>query len=253
MHSYAQRRHAVPDEYMAQTQKDITPLMRSILIDWMVGVHQRFKLLQETMYMTIDIMDRFLALQSVTRAKLQLVGITSMLIAAKYEETYPPMVHDMIFISDNAYSRAEVLAMESLILKKLDYNLGTPLPLHFLRRYSKAVGADGQVHTLAKYFMELKMLRYDMVKFTPSETACAAMLLSRQILRNKDWNAQLEYYSNYKEEQLKDCVKHMEAMIMESKTCDQQAVTKKYSSPKFMSISNLPELKAFISSHESLV
>ena len=119
--------------------------MRGVLIDWMVGVHLRFKLLQETLFMTVEVMDRFLSMQAVSRSKLQLVGVTSMLIASKYEETYPPIVSDMITISDNAYSRAEVLAMESTILKTLDYNLGTPLPLHFLRRYSKATNADTRV------------------------------------------------------------------------------------------------------------
>lgn len=104
-----------------------------------------------------------------------------MLIASKYEEMYPPEVRDFVFIADNAYSRSEIFAMEALILRKLDFNLGTPLPLHFLRRFSRACHADTQVHTLAKYLMELKTMSYGMVKFRPSETAAASIWIARKV------------------------------------------------------------------------
>ena len=79
-----------------------------------------------------------------SRSKLQLVGVTSMLIASKYEEMYAPEIADFVYITDNAYSKADIRRMECLILKTLDFNLGRPLPLHFLRRNSKA----GEVSTL---------------------------------------------------------------------------------------------------------
>ena len=84
-----------------------------------------------------------LQLQSVSRSKLQLVGVTAMLIASKYEEMYAPEIADFVYITDNAYSKADIRRMECLILKTLDFNLGRPLPLHFLRRNSKA----GEVST----------------------------------------------------------------------------------------------------------
>jgi hypothetical protein len=105
-----------------------------------------------------------------------------MLIASKYEEMYPPEVRDFVFIADNAYTRAEIFAMEALILRKLDFNLGTPLPLHFLRRFSRACHADTQIHNLAKYLMELKTMSYGMVKYKPSETAAAAIAVARRVL-----------------------------------------------------------------------
>lgn len=79
-----------------------------------------------------------------------MVGITALLIASKYEDMWPPRVADCVFIADNAYSCKDVLAMEQLMLRSLDYNLGCPLGLHFLRRYSKASGTEPKVHTLAK-------------------------------------------------------------------------------------------------------
>ena len=72
------------------------------------------------------------------KTELQLVGVTAMLIACKYEEMYAPEVRDFVYITDNSYTDERIRAMEREMLKALDYSLGTPLCLHFLRRYSRA-------------------------------------------------------------------------------------------------------------------
>ena len=86
-----------------------------------------------------------------TRNKLQLVGVAAMLVAAKYEEIYAPEVKDFVYITDRAYTEKEILKMEIKILSILQFDLGRPLPLHFLRRASKAGGVEAITHTLAKY------------------------------------------------------------------------------------------------------
>nr|KAF6499361.1 cyclin B2 [Molossus molossus] len=118
--------------------RDINGRMRAILVDWLVQVHSKFRLLQETLYMCIAIMDRFLQVQPVSRKKLQLVGITALLLASKYEEMFSPNIEDFVYITDNAYTSSHIREMEALILKELKFELGRPLPLHFLRRASKA-------------------------------------------------------------------------------------------------------------------
>uniref|UniRef100_A0A671FB67 Cyclin B2 n=1 Tax=Rhinolophus ferrumequinum TaxID=59479 RepID=A0A671FB67_RHIFE len=118
--------------------RDINGRMRAILVDWLVQVHSKFRLLQETLYMCIAIMDRFLQVQPVSRKKLQLVGITALLLASKYEEMFSPNIEDFVYITDNAYTSSQIREMETLILKELKFELGRPLPLHFLRRASKA-------------------------------------------------------------------------------------------------------------------
>uniref|UniRef100_A0A2K6G7H0 Cyclin B2 n=1 Tax=Propithecus coquereli TaxID=379532 RepID=A0A2K6G7H0_PROCO len=118
--------------------RDINGRMRAILVDWLVQVHSKFRLLQETLYMCVAIMDRFLQVQPVSRKKLQLVGITALLLASKYEEMFSPNIEDFVYITDNAYTSSQIREMETLILKELKFELGRPLPLHFLRRASKA-------------------------------------------------------------------------------------------------------------------
>ena len=73
-----------------------------------------------------------------SKKKLQLVGVTAMLIASKYEEMYAPEVQDFVFITDNTYTSADIRNMEKQMLRVMDYSLGSPLCLHFLRRYSRA-------------------------------------------------------------------------------------------------------------------
>ncbi|XP_028604775.2 G2/mitotic-specific cyclin-B1 isoform X2 [Podarcis muralis] len=117
--------------------QEITGNMRAVLIDWLVQVQMKFKLLQETMYMTVAIIDRFMQNNKVHKRMLQLVGVTAMFVASKYEEMYPPEIGDFAFVTDNTYTNVQIRQMEMKILRSLDFNLGRPLPLHFLRRASK--------------------------------------------------------------------------------------------------------------------
>lgn len=161
---------------------EITERMRALLIDWLVQVHSRFQLLQETLYLTVAILDRFLQVQPVSRRKLQLVGVTAMLVACKYEEMYAPEVGDFAYITDNAFTKSQILEMEQVVLRTLNFQLGRPLPLHFLRRASKVASSDVERHTLAKYLMELTLIDYDMVHYRPSEVAAASLCLSQLLL-----------------------------------------------------------------------
>lgn len=99
---------AVLPDYMESTQSHINEKMRSILVDWLVEVHMKFKLDPETLFLTINLIDRYLERKEVTRPKLQLVGVGCLFIATKYEEIYPPSVSDLVYICDNAYSRQNV-------------------------------------------------------------------------------------------------------------------------------------------------
>uniref|UniRef100_A0A8D2JD39 Cyclin B1 n=1 Tax=Varanus komodoensis TaxID=61221 RepID=A0A8D2JD39_VARKO len=128
--------------------QEVTGGMRAILIDWLVQVQMKFKLLQETMYMTVAIIDRFLQVrEAVTKKMLQLVGVTAMFIASKYEEMFPPEIGDFAFVTDHTYTKLQIRQMEMKILRSLDFSLGRPLPLHFLRRASKI----GETPTLQHY------------------------------------------------------------------------------------------------------
>ncbi|XP_072038247.1 G2/mitotic-specific cyclin-B-like [Amphiura filiformis] len=230
-------------DYM--NEQEINARMRTILVDWLVQVHLRFHLLQETLFLTVQLIDRYLQVQSVSKSKLQLVGVTAMFIAAKYEEMYPPEINDFVYITDNAYSKSQIRTMEMHMLESLHFALGKPLCLHFLRRNSKAGGADAQKHTLAKYLMELTLPEYDFVQYDPSEIAAAALNLAMQLLEpDVEWSTTLAHYSNYTDAHLAPIVTKMAILVQKSVKSKYQAVRTKFASSKFMRISGIPELKS---------
>ena len=93
--------------------------MRAILVDWLIDVHLKFKLVGETMFLCVNLIDRFLAKVQISRKKLQLVGVTCMFIASKYEEIYPPDLRDFVYVTDKAYTKEEILEMEGRVLSEL--------------------------------------------------------------------------------------------------------------------------------------
>jgi len=104
-----------------------------------------------------------------------------MFVASKYEEMYAPEIGDFVYITDGAYTQAEIRRQEIEILKVLNFDLGRPLPLHFLRRNSKAGSVDARVHTLAKYIMELTLIEYNMMHVPPSKLAAASLAISVKV------------------------------------------------------------------------
>ncbi|XP_051896380.1 G2/mitotic-specific cyclin-B2-like [Pristis pectinata] len=226
--------------------QEINERMRAILVDWLIQVHSRFHLLQETLYMTLAIMDRFLQSQPVSRKKLQLVAVTAMLLASKYEEMYPPVIGDFVYITDNAYTKTQIRQMEILILKELEFNLGRPLPLHFLRRASKAGNVDAEKHTLAKYLMELTVTDYSMVHIYPSEIAAAALCLALKVLDQSKWTPVQQYYTGYSEESLLSTMKHIAKNVVKINEglTKHVAIKNKYASAKLLKISTIPQLKS---------
>ncbi|XP_076170419.1 G2/mitotic-specific cyclin-B [Ptiloglossa arizonensis] len=232
--------------------QEVTSKMRSVLIDWLVEVHQQFHLMQETLYLTVAIIDRFLqAFRTIDRKRLQLVGVTAMFIASKYEEMYSPDINDFVYITDNAYSKVEILQMEMLIVKTLDYSFGRPLPLHFLRRYSKAGKALPIHHTMAKYFLEQSLIYYEMCHYPPSLLAAAAIYLAFIIIGNEGedkekvvWTNTLAHYSTYSRDDVLPIAQETASIIINADKSKYQAVRKKYLQSKYMKISTRPELRS---------
>merc|ERR1712083_1199461 len=226
--------------------------MRAVLVDWLIEVHSQFKLLQETLYMTVYIIDKFLQTEghTIRRNKLQLVGVTAMFIASKVEEMYAPEINDFVYITDNAYTAVEIRQMELRVLNTLGFNFSRPLPLHFLRRYSKAGDVDVLQHTVAKYIIELAQVEYSMAALPPSLVAASSLYLSLLILVPDGgvgvWNESLQYYSMYSSAQLLPTVAGLAAVVSKAGEAKLKAVYNKFSTNKMMKVALLPELSSAI-------
>ncbi|KAG2695195.1 hypothetical protein I3843_07G003700 [Carya illinoinensis] len=223
----------VSTNYMAQ-QFDINERMRSILIDWLIEVHDKFELTKETLFLTINIIDRFLSKQTVVRKKLQLVGLVAMLLACKYEEVSVPIVGDLILISDKAYTRKEVLDMESLMLNTLQFNMSVPTPYVFMQRFLKAAQSDKKLEQLSFFLIELSLVEYEMLKFPPSLLAAAAVYTAQCTLYSyKQWSKTCEWHTSYSENQLLECSRLMVGFHQNAATGKLTGVHRKYCTSKF--------------------
>lgn len=173
-------------EYMDH-QEDLEWKMRGILIDWLIEVHTRFRLLPETLFLAVNIIDRFLSQKVVPLDKLQLVGVTAMFIASKYEEVLSPHIGNFVHVADDGFTVDEVLSAERYTLQTLKYDLSYPNPMNFLRRISKADSYDIQTRTIGKYLMEISLVDHRFMKYPQSQTAATAMYVARLILGSGPW------------------------------------------------------------------
>ena len=185
MHSLEEKMK--PNANYMDHQAEIQWSMRSVLMDWLVQVHNRFTLLPETLFLAVNYVDRFLSAKVVSLGKLQLVGATALFVAAKYEEINCPSVQEIVYMVDGAYTADEVLKAERFMLSMLQFELGWPGPMSFLRRISKADDYDLETRTLAKYFLEITVMDERFVSCAPSFLAAAAHCLARFMLKKGDW------------------------------------------------------------------
>uniref|UniRef100_A0A7S1NPT6 Cyclin N-terminal domain-containing protein n=1 Tax=Eutreptiella gymnastica TaxID=73025 RepID=A0A7S1NPT6_9EUGL len=236
--------------YMGR-QTDINEKMRSILVDWLVDVHLKFKLLPETLHLAVILIDRFLASKVVTRQRLQLVGVVAMLIGAKYEEIYPPEIKDFIYISANTYTKDEILRMELLMLQTLEFNLTVPTIYPFVQRALQVFEADQVCRHMTYYFAELSLLDYNLLVFWPSTIAAACIYLARKVLisrahmQGETWTDVLEHYTTYTwaNPSFSRCVHALYDLVRGAKVHKCQAIRKKYSYAKNSGVSELADME----------
>ncbi|XP_004136337.1 cyclin-A2-2 [Cucumis sativus] len=240
--------------YMEQLQQDITANMRGILVDWLVEVSEEYNLVSDTLYLTVNVIDRFLSQNYIEKKRLQLVGVASMLIASKYEEICAPRVEDFCFITDNTYTKGEVVEMESEVLNILHFRLSVPTTKTFLRRFIQSAHASYKVpcielEFLANYLAELTLVEYSFLKFLPSLIAASAVFLARWTLDQSDhpWNPTLEHYTGYSVSQLKTVVLALHDLQLNTSASSLNAIRQKYKQPKFKCVATLTSTKSVLS------
>lgn len=222
----------MPNADYMDNQGELEWKMRGILVDWLLEVHTRFRLLPETLFLAVNIIDRFLSCKVVQLDRLQLVGVTAMFIASKYEEVLSPHVQNFVHVADDGFKDTEILSAERFVLTTLDYDLSYPNPMNFLRRISKADNYDIQTRTLGKYLLEIGCLDHRFLKHPPSQVAAAAMYLARLALDRGEWDSTLAKYAGYTESEIQPVFKLMVDYL--SSPVTHEAFFRKYASKKFL-------------------
>jgi len=234
--------------YMELIQTDVNHTMRSILVDWLIEVSEEYKLTPQTLFLGVHYIDRLLDIVAVNRTKLQLVGITCMLIAAKYEEIYPPSIDEFVYISDSTYTKEEVLRMETVLLNYLAFNLCVPTPWDFSRRYLKAAKVEKNIEFLSDFLAEAFLQEPQYLRARPSAIAASSIYIALYSTGHSPWPISLQQSSGYTVEALKGTIVDMFSVY--TKLCGPsrssipqpqglKAVKEKFSQPKFLQVAQI--------------
>lgn len=224
--------------FYMKNQNDINEKMRAILIDWLVEVHLKFKLVPETLFLTINLIDRYLDKKVIMRNRLQLVGVTAMLIACKYEEIYAPEVRDFVYITDKAYTKEEIFQMENDMLSTLEYNITVPSSFRYMEVFNRYLKLEENAIMFCRYLLELFLIEYKMIKYNPSLLAAATMYITLKITKKSEAE-KVTQLTGYSDEILKECAKDICGILDNVEKNSLQAVRKKFSLPKFMEVAKI--------------
>jgi len=232
----------MPAANYMESQTDINSKMRAILIDWLVEVHMKYRLRPETLFLCVNILDRYLTVRTVMRKRLQLLGVTAMFIASKFEEIDPPKVGEFAYITDNTYTKAEILSMECTVLVALDFHIVAPTPAHFFDRLQRANACDARHRCLAQYILELGLLDIRMVRYPPSVLVAAALLLSNDILGLRpSWPAAMVHHARHRDTDadMATCTQELGLLLEQAARASLQAVRRKYQLDHYCSVANI--------------
>ena len=236
-----------------ENQTEINQSMRSILIDWLIDVHNKFQFKEETIYIAIYIIDNYLSKRIIKRHKFQLLGITSLVIASKVNEIYIRRISDYVFITDNAYNIEDIKCMEEEISKTLNFNFLVPSALSFYEIIAKKVGISEDVdkYHFGEFLIQSFLIDYRSLYYSYSSIACACCYIVMKFYKLKNYQICYDnkYYSikssnnyNNKGYVIKECARYICSVISELFNSNQQSTIRKYSSNRF-----IEEIKKIIS------
>ncbi|KAE9420728.1 hypothetical protein Angca_008055, partial [Angiostrongylus cantonensis] len=235
---HLEKRSQIEENFM--THSPSTPKMRSILVDWLIQVHTRFHLLPETLHLTVYLLDVMLSRTKVDKEELQLVGVACMLVASKYEEMYAPDIHDFEYITDNTYTKKQILKMETKILIAAKFELSRPHSIAFLRWYSKEMKFGLRMHHMCKFLIEMAFLDCSLSPILPSRIACVCTFIASKLCDAAYDSETMRKLTGITAEETEALVATFARVFLRLYTLPKLvAVREKYSAAKVLAVSRL--------------
>jgi len=245
--------HVIPKPF-SQNQEDITIVMRRIVVDWIFEVQKKYKILSSTLWLGIQIQDRYLEHEQVYSDKLQLVGIVALRIACSAESgpwDNPLQEAICCTVCDNAFTVDEVIETEQHILQQLEFHIRFPTGYNLLERFLDSLNASEKLRNLAFYCAERNLQEYDVCLLPPSQFAAAALLAAMvnravevNLSINDCWTIQHVEITGYSINELQPHVINVLKHVSEEHVTKKGGrvlvnVKKKYASPKYGGVSKL--------------
>ena len=239
-------------------QPEINEKMRAILIDWLIDVNNKFCFKEETLFITINIIDNYLSQKKIKRCNLQLLGVTALFIACKQNEIIFRRLKEYAYITDNAYDINDILNMEIEILKTLNFNILFPSSLTFFELLCNNFDIINQkkesIKNNLKYFLGIFLIQSfymseKCLKYFASTIACSAMYIVMKFFKIKNYKEcydkklfNIKDKNNEKKSAMniiKECAKDICSFVGEMAKNNLNATIMNFSSDKYGNISKL--------------
>lgn len=238
-------KYTLAPDFLAKTQvpAEVKDTSRAFLVEWIIDVHRKFKLMPETLYVTIHLVDQFLAVQQIKKNQLHILGVTAILIATKYEEIYPPELKELLVVSENKFSKAEVLKMEKEMLVALQFEVVAPTPYRFLERFRKLMPSanDDKVFFFAQYILEVSLLDSSLLKYRASELAAASLVLSTRALKKSSaWGKDMERHTGINDSGLQKVVEDVRSFVVEINPKFLTTLKYKFGKKEYLEVASVP-------------
>ncbi|KAI8648019.1 hypothetical protein MRS44_013508 [Fusarium solani] len=180
----AEENETLPNTSLIDTQPHIQWFMRPYLIDFLVEAHAAFNLLPETLFLAVNLLDRYCSKRQVYKELYQLVGCTALLISAKYSDKkrHVPKIHELNTMCCELYNVSMFIRMEWHVLDTLEWVIGHPTADSFSQQLVEEEGEDQEVEHMAAYLREIALYHRDFVSTKPSIMAQTSLALARTIL-----------------------------------------------------------------------
>jgi len=240
--------HHPPYDYLPRkgNNREVTRNMRMVLVDWLIEVHQKFKFKPHTLFLCINILDRFMFKQKkIRKCNLQMVGCCAMWVASKYHEYTIPEASDYTYISDKAFDKRQLLQCEEEMMRVLKCQFCVVTSHTFLERYLQIglfplhPSKRKRVANLAHYGLERAIMTTDYLKFKPSVLAASSLFCALIMSTYGTWTRELSEVTEYNDHDIQKCIMFIKDLVLDTDNPKHKAVIGKYSTPEFGGVSLL--------------
>ena len=222
-----------------QDIKSINERHRGVVVEWLSYINHYFNQSNETLFMCINIMDRYISKKKISLDIYQLVGISSYLIASKYEDTDIPSIDELIYISKNIYTHNDIVSMEKEILVALNFDIFSVSSYQFYSYFYFISSINNKkLFHLGHLILEICLLNIDIMAYNQSLLAIGALLVAKKCLQIKCTSNNVRLFYNYNEKEIKEIQKKIVlflASIVYNKNTN--LIMEKFERNKYMSVS----------------
>ena len=222
-----------------QDSSEINEKHRAVVIEWLSYNIHYFSQSNETLFMSINIMDRYISKKKITLSNYQLVAISSYLIASKYEDTNSPSIDDLIYISKNIYSHNDIIEMEIDILSILNFDIFSVSSYQFYSFFYLVSNLNNQIlFCLGHLILELCLLNIDLMSYDSSQLAIGSLIIAKKCLEIKGGLSNIKLFYDYNESDIIEIQKKiflfLNQIVYSNKNC---LILEKFEKKKYLSVS----------------